>query len=193
MPEPAESEQPADTGAGPFLERRYYVDITRSQLDAAALLRYVTCHVAELAPGLLADFEKVRGEPDDLQAGDEFHIKILGPWNGAVRVTEVGERHFEFCTLEGHPEAGRIRFSVQERAAPAAVLRFEIHSWARSRDGLVAFAYAALGVGKHVQEQTWVTFCERVAAASGGEPLGPVHVVTDNRDIPEEPAEHHTR
>ncbi len=187
------AEQSADTGAGPLLERRYYVDIARPRLDALALLRYVTCHLTELAPELLAEFEKVKGAPDELQVGHEFHIKILGPWNGTVRVTDVGKLHFEFCTLDGHPEAGRIRFSVEERAVPAGTLRFEIHSWARSRDGLVAFAYATIGVGKQVQERTWVTFCERVAEASGGEPLGPVHVVTDDRDAPEEPAEHHTR
>lgn len=187
------TEQSAAAGAGPLLERRYYVDIARPRLDAAALLRYVTSHVAELSPGLLADFEKVKGAPSELQVGHEFHIKILGPWNGSVRVTEVGEQHFEFCTLDGHPEAGRIRFSVQELPAPAGALRFEIHSWARSRDGLVAFAYATIGVGKQVQEQTWVTFCERVAEASGGELLGPVHVVTDDRDAPHEPAEHHIR
>ncbi|MBC7447363.1 MAG: DUF1990 family protein [Hymenobacteraceae bacterium] len=184
-------EQPAATGAGPLLERRYYVDLAHPRLTAAVLLRYITCHLTELSPGLLADFEKVQGAPGELAVGHEFHIKILGPWNGTVRVTEVGERYFEFCTLDGHPEAGRIRFSVEER--PAGALRFEIHSRARARDGLVAFAYATIGVGKRVQEQTWVMFCERVAEASGGELLGSVHVVTDDRDAPAEPAEHHTR
>ena len=187
------SEQSAETGAGPLLERRYFVDIARPRLGADALLRYITCHLTELSPGLLADFEKVQGQPGELQVGHEFHIKILGPWNGSVRVTGIGEHHFEFCTLDGHPEAGRIRFSVTELPVSAGALRFEIHSWARSRDGLVAFAYATIGVGKQVQEQTWVTFCERVAEASGGELLGPVHVVTDDRDEPAEPAEHHTR
>ena len=185
------AEQPAATGAGPLLERRYYVDVAHPRLDAAALMRYVKTHVTDLAPGLLAEFEKVKGTDAELAVGHEYHIKILGPWNGAVRVTDVGERHFEFVTLDGHPEAGRIRFSAEARAAGG--LRFEIHSWARSRDGLVAFAYDTLGVGKRVQEQTWVTFCARVAEASGGEALGPVHVVTDDRDQPTEPAEHHTR
>ncbi len=187
------TQQRATDGSGPLLERRYYIDIARPRLTAEALFRYITCHVQDLAPELLAEFEKVKGEPSTLAVGHEFHIKILGPWNGAVRVSEVGERHFELCTLAGHPEAGKIRFSVTELPTPTRALRFEIHSWARSRDGLVAFAYAALGTGKQLQEQTWVTFCERVAEASGGEPLGPVHVVTDDHDAPTEPAEHHTR
>ncbi len=189
----ATAEQPAATGAGPFLERRYYIDITKPTLPAADLLRHITCHLADLAPDLLAEFEKTEGGPDTLTVGDEFHIRILGPWNGSVRVSAVEAAAFELSTLDGHPEAGRIRFSLEAKEAAVDTLRFQIHSWARSRDGLVAFAYGALGLGKQVQEQTWVTFCERVVEASGGAAAGPVHVVTDNHDAPEEPAEHHAR
>ena len=80
--------------------------------------------------------------------------------------------------LENHPEAGRIRFSLRPHAFLPHTLRFEIRSWARSRDGLVAFAYDTLGMGKKVQQQTWETFCQRVASHSGGLQLGPVHVET---------------
>lgn len=188
------TEQSADSGSGPLLERRYFIDLDHPRLSAAALFQYVSRHVAELAPDLLAEFEKTHGAPDDeLRVGHEFHIRILGPWNGRVRVVEVGPRHFELCTLDGHPEAGRIRFAVRELALPRGAVRFEIRSRARSRDGLVAFAYATIGVGKQLQEETWVTFCRRVAEAGGGEPLGPVQVITHNHDAPAEPAEQHTR
>ncbi|MEJ7664031.1 MAG: DUF1990 family protein [Hymenobacter sp.] len=66
-------------------------------------------------------------------------------------------------TLEGHPEAGRIRFEAHALDGRPDALRFEIHSLARSRDGLVAFAYDTLGGGKLMQEATWVEFCRRVA------------------------------
>ena len=58
---------------------------------------------------------------------------------------------------------------------------------ARSRDGLVAFAYDKLGVGKFMQEQTWRTFCERVAEYCGGEQLGDVQVRTVTEDDVESP------
>ena len=59
-------------------------------------------------------------------------IKILGPWNGDVRVTDLGPDFFELTTLENHPEAGRIRFTLAPHATLPDTVRFEIHSRARS-------------------------------------------------------------
>lgn len=174
----AKSEQPANTGSGPLLERRYCIDIVRPRYAAAELMQQIQCDVAHFSPDLLADFEKTAGENHHLAVGDEFSIKILGPWNGQVRVTDVTPTSFELATLDGHPEAGRIRFGLLPHPDRADALRFEIRSWARSRDGLVAFMYDKVGAGKRVQEQTWRIFCERVAAASGGAAFGGVQVRT---------------
>ena len=174
----AHSEQPAATGSGPWLERRYFIDVARPRLTPPQLMAEVQGDVARFAPGLLADFTKKNGPDEGLRVGEEFHITILGPWNGCVRVTEVTPTRFGLITLEGHPEAGRIHFEAQFLDESPDVLRFEIRSRARSRDGLVAFAYNTLGVGKRVQEATWVAFCRRVAAASGGHALADVTVET---------------
>ncbi|GAA4359591.1 DUF1990 family protein [Hymenobacter saemangeumensis] len=181
-------EQPATEGSGPWLERRYFIDVARPRLSPAELMAEVRCDVPRFSPELLAGFEKQAGADNGLQVGDEFHITILGPWNGCVRVTEVGATAFEFITLEGHPEAGRIRFEAHNLDGRPDVLHFEIRSRARSRDGLVAFAYDTLGIGKKVQEATWVEFCHRVAQASGGQALGDVTVETLT-----EPAGQHNR
>jgi len=178
MSEHSSAAQPAAQGSGSKLERRYYVDLERSRLKPAQLMAAVQADVPSFSPGLLADFERTQGQEGSLHEGDEFHIKILGPWNGSVRVTAVGPTFFEFLTLEGHPEAGHIRFEVHPLDGRPDALRFEIHSVARSRDGLVAFAYDTLGGGKLMQKATWVEFCERVAQASGGQALGPVVVET---------------
>lgn len=174
----AKPEQPAHTGSGPFFERRYWVDVQQPRLSAAELLDHIKCHLPDYSPDLLADFEKTKGQAHCLAEGDEYGIKILGPWNGDVRVTKVEADGFELTTLENHPEAGCIRFSLRPHATLPDTLRFEIHSRARSRDGLVAFTYDTLGLGKRVQQQTWETFCQRVAEHSGGLPLGPVQVET---------------
>lgn len=174
----AKPEQPADTGAGRLLERRYYIDIIRPRHTAAELMQQIQYDVAHFSPDLLADFEKTTGKKHSLALDDEFSIKILGPWNGHVRVTDITPNSFEFSTLAGHPEAGHIRFSLLSHPDRADALRFEIRSWARSRDGLVAFMYDKLGAGKQVQEKTWRIFCERVAEASGGATLGDVQVET---------------
>jgi len=175
------AEQPAARGDGPELERRYYLDVVRPHHTPAQLMALVQADLPSFSPGLLADFEQTHGERGQLSVGDEFHIKIFGPWNGSVRVTEVGPTFFEFVTLEGHPEAGRIRFETHPLDGRADALRFEIHSLARSRDGLVAFAYDTIGGGKLMQEATWVEFCERVGRVSGGQTLGPVTVETTRR------------
>ncbi|TGE23597.1 DUF1990 family protein [Hymenobacter metallicola] len=184
-------EQPASTGSGPLFERRYYIDIDQPALSAQQLMEAIQCNVAHYSPDLLAQFEKVKGQEQRLRQGDEFSIKILGPWNGSVRVTEVTEDCFEFVTLEDHPEAGRIRFSVGPAGRRHDTLRFEIHSWARSRDGLVAFTYDTLGMGKKVQQQTWELFCQKVAQASGGHAHGPVQVETIEHDKDSEQAHAH--
>ncbi|TGD83216.1 DUF1990 family protein [Hymenobacter wooponensis] len=171
-------EQPAHTGSGPFFERRYWVDVQHPRQPAPELFRNVKDNIPEYSPDLLADFKKEKGQEHELNVDDEFSIKILGPWNGDVRVSEIGADYFELVTLENHPEAGRIRFILCPHPSLPDTIRFEIHSWARSRDGLVAFTYDTLGMGKRVQQQTWETFCQRVGEKSGGLLLGPVHVET---------------
>ncbi len=179
MVEQPHPEQPAASGAGPWLERRYYLDVARPRLAPAQLMAQVQADLPHFSPGLLADFEKKKGQQGEpLRVGDEFKIKIVGPWNGSVRVTEVSATHFEFITLEGHPEAGRIRFEAHHLDERPDELRFEIRSWARSRDGLVAFAYDTIGGGLLMQEATWTEFCRRVAQASGGQALANVVVET---------------
>ncbi len=178
MADTNQPEQSAATGSGPWLERRYFIDVARPRRTPAQLMAEIQADVAHFVPELLADFKKKEGSENGLRVGEEFEISILGPWNGCVRVTEVGATFFEFITLEGHPEAGRIRFEAHYLDESPGVLRFEIRSRARSRDGLVAFAYNTTGIGKRVQEATWVEFCRRAAAASGGQALGDVTVET---------------
>lgn len=177
-----EREQPAALGAGPTLERRYFLDVARPHYSPAALMQRIQADLPSFSPEALASFERRSGQPGALGVGDEFYVKILGPWSGGVRVTAVGPTSFELTTLAGHPEAGRIRFEVAPLDERPDELRFQIHSWARSRDGLVAFAYDTLGGGKLLQEATWVEFCRRVAQASGGQALGPITVETTRHE-----------
>lgn len=178
----AHPEQPAATGSGPLLERRYFIDVVRPRRTPAQLMSEVQADLPSFSPELLADFQRQNNQQGPLQLGEEFQIKILGPWNGGVRVTEVGPTFFEFVTLEGHPEAGHIRFETHYLNDQPDVLRFEIRSAARSRDGLVAFAYDTIGGGRLMQEATWTEFCRRVARASGGQALADVVVETTRHD-----------
>ncbi|ACO45804.1 DUF1990 domain-containing protein [Deinococcus deserti] len=170
------SVQREDDGRGALLERRYWVEVEHPQMSIQDLMLDIQQNLPQYAPELLAGFEKSVGMSDALRRGDEYHIRILGPWNGEVRVVEVSDTSFELVTLEDHPEAGRIRFSISPHEHFEDAFHFEICSLARSRDGLVALSYDALG--KRVQQTVWTTFCERVAQRSGGRKIGDVQVRT---------------
>jgi uncharacterized protein (UPF0548 family) len=166
-------------GDGATFHRRYRVQIAGSKFMASALVREVGLRFNQLSPSALAEFEKVKGKPWSLEVGDEFDIVILGPWNGSVRVCEVLPESFCFVTLEGHPEAGQIRFQASLLPGRRGAVSFEIVSWARSRDPLVALAYGA--GGKEVQKSTWVQFLEAIVELSGGMQLGEITVETQKK------------
>lgn len=168
--------QREDDGRGALLERRYWVEVQNPTMSAEDLMLDIQRNLPEYAPELLAGFEKTVGLPDALRRGDEYYIRILGPWNGEVRVVAVSDTSFELVTLEDHPEAGRIRFTITPHEHFEDAFHFEICSLARSRDGVVALSYDALG--KRVQQTVWTTFCERVAQRSGGQKIGEVQVRT---------------
>jgi Domain of unknown function (DUF1990) len=172
-------------GFGKLLGRRYEV-VFKSALQPTQLMARVMQNLDQLSPEELASFEKTQGSSWVLKLGDEFEITILGPWNGRVRVIEVAADAFSFVTLQGHPEAGRIRFAVQ-RTKPG-IVRFNITSWARSRDGLVDLTYDKLNVGKNIQTTAWQTFLERVVELGNGRQVGKIEVseqpLEENHGLP---------
>jgi Domain of unknown function (DUF1990) len=184
--------QPVEDGKGPIIERSYRVNFT-SALKPEALMQIIKANLADFSPETLASFEKSSGQPWTMRVGDEYQITILGPWNGGVRVIESAPTAFSFVTLEGHPEAGTIRFSIAPHPSKRGVFCFEIRSKARARDTVVQIAYNAMNAGPSVQESAWTTFCERVVETSGGKAIGPVEVSTletnsAQDDAPEEDA-----
>jgi hypothetical protein len=170
-------------GFGVLFHRRYSVVIDRPRLRGRRLMERIKSDLADFSPRVLARFKKIKGHPRIMRVGDEYAITILGPWNGDVRVAEVTPTSFTFLTLEGHPEAGQITFAVTGHASRPGAICFEINSWARSRDMLVSLSYREGKIGKEVQKNAWVTFCERVAEASGGTQYGEVEVTTEERDV----------
>lgn len=81
----------------------------------------------------VARFEKTKGRPGLIERGDEFRVRLPGPWNGPVRVIEVAPCSFRLATLEGHMEAGEIEFRAQASCPTAG-------STSRSSPGLGARA-----------------------------------------------------
>ena len=114
--------------------------------------------------------------------GDEFVVRMPGPWDGPVRVVERNDTCFRLITLEGHLEAGQIRFSA---AARDGRLVFAIESWARGGDRLSNLLYDRLRMSKEIQFHMWTSFLEGVVKLSGGTRDGGLRVHT--RRVEERP------
>lgn len=114
-----------------------------------------------------AVFRRTRGTPGAMAVGDEFLIRMPGPWDGPVRVCAAGREGFSFVTLRGHLEAGRIELRARHDPEDADRLRFEIESWARPGDRLSHLMYDRLRVAKEVQLNMWTHACIRAARIAG--------------------------
>ena len=166
--------QPLDAGVGPLLHRLYGVRIAGTSMAPSALIDLVSVRLNQASPEM-AVFRKTRGAQGTLRQGDEFVVRMPGPWDGPVRVVRRDEASFRLATLAGHLEAGEIEF----RAKPEGdTLRFEIESWARAGDRLSALLYNKLRLAKEVQLNMWSHFCVRTAWLAGGRPQGGITIRT---------------
>jgi hypothetical protein len=134
------------------------------------------------APADVAVFLKTRGQPGALQLGDEFVVRMPGPWDGPVRVVAASPASLRLATLRGHLEAGQIEFSARELAD--GMVEFKIESWARAADRLSHLLYNRLRLAKEIQLNLWVETCLGMAALGGGRPLDGVHVDTRRVEEP---------
>jgi hypothetical protein len=166
--------QPLDAGVGPMLHRSYGVRIAGTSMAPSALIDLVSARLNQASPEM-AVFRKTRGAQGTLRQGDEFVVRMPGPWDGPVRVVRRDEASFRLATLAGHLEAGEIEF----RAKPDGdALRFEIESWARAGDRLSALLYNKLRLAKEIQLNMWSHFCLRAARLAGGRPQGGITIRT---------------
>jgi hypothetical protein len=167
--------QRVEDGVGPLLHRCYAVRIGGVRTDAERVLGRFAGDPNCGAPAEVAVFEKIRGDPGELRVGDEFLIRMPGPWDGPVRVVAQSPTAFRLATLRGHLEAGQIEFSCRRDGDE---LVFRIESWARSGDRLSHLLYSGLKVAKEIQLNLWVETCLRLARDTGGRPVGGVRVET---------------
>jgi Domain of unknown function (DUF1990) len=123
---------------------------------------------------------KIRGEEGELRVGDEFTVRMPGPWDGPVRAVEVAPTHFSFVTLDGHLEAGRIRFEARDLAPGRLEVRIE--AWARGGDRLSNLLFDRLRVNKEVQLHMWTSVLERLTRLAGGRRDGPIDIRTRRVD-----------
>ncbi len=172
--------QGLEDGYGPLMHRCYGARVRDAEMTAAELIRIFGAKPNRAAPKALGSFVKVRGEEGELRAGDEFTIRIPGPWDGPVRVVEVQDAAFMLATLDGHLEAGRIRFSARDLGPGRLEIRIE--AWARGGDRVSNVLFDRVPVNKEVQLHMWTSVLERLVQISGGERDGRLDLITRRVD-----------
>ena len=161
-------------GSGPLFHRRYRTRIRDSRLGPDELFTELTENLNRAAPISFARFQRVLGDDDTVSLGDEYVVRMPGPWDGPVRVVDRTRRSFRLATLQGHLEAGQIEFRVSQDD----LLVFEIESWARSSNRVSNLLYHRVRMAKEVQLHMWISFLEGVVELSGGRMTGGITIDT---------------
>jgi hypothetical protein len=173
--------QRPEDGAGPLFRRRYTARIRGAEITPRELMRRLQADPNRVVAGRVARFEKVAGDKGEMRVGDEFVVRMPGPWDGPIRVVEVTPGSFRFVTLDGHLEAGQIEWRACEDEGH---LRFEIESWARAGDRLSHVLHDGLRMAKEVQLYMWTSVLERVAGHVGGALTGGIEIETRRAELP---------
>lgn len=171
--------QPWQDGVGPFLHRIYRTRLTASPLGPRELISMLVEDMNRVAPTEFASFQRVEGE-GPMRAGDDYVVRMPGPWDGPIAVVAVEETAFRLATLKGHLEAGQIEFRAREDHRGVI---FEIESWARSGDRLSDLLYTRLRISKEVQLHMWASVLRNVVKLAGGKMAGGI-VITTRRVAP---------
>ena len=161
-------------GDGPLFHRRYRTRIREPAVAPDELFGELAADLNRAAPTAFARFQRVLGDSQSMSLGDEYVVRMPGPWDGPVRVIDLRERSFRLATLTGHLEAGEIEFRVGQ----PDLMTFEIESWARSASWLSNLLYHRVGMAKEIQLHMWLSFLEGVVAMSGGRMTGGVEIRT---------------
>jgi hypothetical protein len=169
----AELQYPED-GVGPLFHRRYRTRIRDTSVSPEQLVAHVSADPDRVVSTEFARFVKVRGDEGRMRLGDEYVVRMPGPWDGPVRVVDLTPVSFRFATLAGHLKAGQIEF----RAYRDGDLRFCIESWARSGDRLCDLLYDRLRMAKEVQLHMWTSTLQRVSEVAGGRVTGGIDIHT---------------
>ena len=181
-PVPADGVQRLEEGSGPLFRRTYTGRIRDSQWRAAELMERVSADPNFVAPLALARFRKTAGPPWQMQPGDEFVVRMPGPWDGPIRAIEVTDTSFRFATLDGHLEAGQIEWRARDEDG---LVIFQIESWARAGDRLSALLHDRLRMAKEVQLHMWTSVVEKVAKRTDGRLVRGIEIET-RRVAPDE-------
>ncbi len=171
-PQGGPASQGIPEGHGPLVMRTYSIDLIGASLDGPALIRRLLEDPNRFCPNGIASFMRDDESAHDLSVGDEVAVELPGPWDGPVRV-ERADDVLLLHTLDGHMEAGHIRFDT---VPVEGGYTFRIRSWARAGDRAFLLLHVVAKVAWEMQTAMWVQLCTRACEISGGQRVGPIRV-----------------
>jgi hypothetical protein len=172
--------QRSEDGRGPLFHRRYVVRVADPDLSPEELVQRLAEQPNRAAPVEVAVFRKAVGDEGDMTAGDEYVVRMPGPWDGPVRVVDRTDRSYRFATMAGHLEAGQIEFGALDD--DDGCLRFRIESWTTAGNRLSALLYSRVRLIKEMQLHMWTFYCEHAAKLAGGLPADGIWITTERFD-----------
>jgi hypothetical protein len=165
----------ASRGRGPLLQRDYWAVVDRPVVGPSEVGRFLAERFCEVAPARWVRFWPAKGgRPEALEVGDELGVHIAYTGTFAVRVLHRNANSITLCTLEKHPEAGKITFGAYRDARGDMV--FHIRSRARASSYLRFAGF--LVAGEPMQLSAWTDFIDRMANLVGTGVRGPIHEET---------------
>ena len=150
-------------GFGPMWEKTYWLDIKKPDLKAADVIKAMQEHFLEFQPPENSFYPTSKG----IAPGEMIYIDSKTPGgivSTGVMVLYMDDRSFTFITPQGHPEAGWITFSVDERAESVYV---QIQGLVRASDPFFEVAFTI--AGSKFQETIWKHVLTSLAKYLGAE------------------------
>ncbi len=162
-------------GSGPLLQRDYWAAIRDCRISPRQFGALFAAHFNDFAPNALTRFECIGASADrPLRVGDELRVHIRMAGTFGIRVLHLDDNSITFCTLHGHPEAGRITFGAYRNRRGDVV--FHIRS--RARSGSSKHYAGFVAVGEPMQTMTWTDYVDQLAHSVGRGVLGRIHEET---------------
>ena len=158
-------------GIGLVLHRAYAVRIADSAIKPAALIDLVAADLNRASPEM-AVFRRTGGAGDRMETGDEFVVRMPGPWDGPVRVVRREPDSFRLATLDGHLEAGEIEFRA---ARDGDVLASRSSPGPRQATGSPPKLSNELGLAEQIQPDHVVALLRPGRGPGGRPPAGRRH------------------
>jgi len=136
-------------GFGPMWEKTYWLTIKKPGLKPEDVIKAMQEHFLEFQPPENSFYPTSKG----IAPGEMIFIDSRTPGgivSTGVMVLYINDRNFTFITPQGHPEAGWITFSVEERGDSIHV---QIQGLVRASDPFFELAFTI--AGSKFQETIW--------------------------------------